>query len=237
LADDALVVDKIDTYYGLSHALHEVSFSIKAGQVLVLLGRNGVGKTTTIRSIMGFTPPRSGKVHLFGKRVDGSAPESIAHRGVGLVPQGRGIFPSLTVRENLIVAARRQKANDDWTMDSVVEIFPRLRARLTQLAGTLSGGEQQMLAIGRGLMNNPQLLLMDEPSEGLAPAIVDEVHSTVVALKQRGMTILLVEQNTRLALSIADAVVILNAGRVAFAGDPEQIRNDESFLVAHLGVH
>ena len=160
----------------------------------------------------------------------------MARKGIGLVPQGRAVFSSLTVRENLTVAARGG-SDARWTLESVVGVFPRLAGRLRQLAGMLSGGEQQMLAIGRALMTNPRVLLMDEPSEGLAPTVVAEVHRVLLELKARGLSILLVEQNTRLALSVADAVVILTGGRVVFAGDPAAIRDDAQFLALHLGVH
>jgi branched-chain amino acid transport system ATP-binding protein len=233
---DALVLDGVNTYYGASHILHDVSFALPAGRVLGLLGRNGVGKTTTIRSIIGFTPPRLGTVRLWDEPIERQPPEAIARKGVGLVPQGRTIFSSLTVRENLTVAARGG-AGARWTLEAVVALFPRLAERQRQLAGTLSGGEQQMLAVGRALMTNPRVLLMDEPSEGLAPTLVAEVHRTLVELKARGLSMLLVEQNTRLALAVADAVVILNGGRVVFDGDPAAIRDDEQFLALHLGVH
>jgi branched-chain amino acid transport system ATP-binding protein len=233
---EALALDHVNTYYGESHILHDVSFALPAGRVLALLGRNGVGKTTTIRSIIGFTPPRRGEIRLWGEPIARLVPEVVARKGIGLVPQGRAVFPSLTVRENLTVAARGA-AGARWTVESVVEVFPRLAGRQRQLGGTLSGGEQQMLAIGRALMTNPRVLLMDEPSEGLAPTIVAEVHRVLLELKAGGLSILLVEQNTRLALSVADAVVILDRGRVVFAGDPAAIRDDERFLALHLGVH
>lgn len=236
MASSALSVERMNTYYGQSHALRDVSFEVSAGQLMVLLGRNGVGKTTTLRSIMGLTPPRTGGVELFGERIHGRSPEALSKLGIALVPQGRGIFASLTVRENLTVAARRT-SDQKFTVDGVMRLFPRLAERSRQLAGTLSGGEQQMLAIGRALVNNPRILLMDEPTEGLAPAIVEEVQRIIRELKAWGMTILLVEQNTKFALSLADTIVILNAGRVAFSGAPAEIANDEAFLSRHLGVH
>jgi len=233
---DALRLAGVNTYYGPSHVLHDVSFSLPEGRVVGLLGRNGVGKTTTIRSIIGFTPPRDGAIELAGESIARLAPEHIARKGVGLVPQGRGVFPSLTVRENLTVAARGGRAGA-WTLERVGALFPRLRERARQIAGTLSGGEQQMLAVGRALMTNPRVLLMDEPSEGLAPTIVAEIQHTLSALKREGLSLLLVEQNTRLALSVADTVVVLNGGRVVYAGPPERLTHDEEFVALHLGVY
>jgi len=231
---DALRLAGVNTYYGASHVLHDVSFALPEGRVLGLLGRNGVGKTTTIRSIIGFTPPRHGAIELSGEPIARLAPERIARKGVGLVPQGRAIFPSLTVRENLTVAARRGGA---WTLERVGALFPRLRERAGQLAGTLSGGEQQMIAVDRALMTNPRVLLMDEPSEGLAPTIVAEIQRTLLALKREGLSMLIVEQNTRLALSIADAVVVLNGGRVVYDGPPDRVIRDDEFVALHLGVY
>jgi len=234
---EALTLSAIDALYGESHVLHEVSFALSAGKVLALLGRNGAGKTTCMSSIIGFLPPRSGEIRLFGEPIAGLAPEAIARRGVGFVPQGRRIFHTLTVRENLIVSARsRAGAPAPWTLDRVVMLFPRLRERLQQVAGSLSGGEQQMLAIGRALMGNPRVLLMDEPSEGLAPLIVAEVGRTIARLKEEGQSILLVEQNAKLALDLADDVVILNTGRVAFHGAAGRVRADQTLITQHLGV-
>jgi branched-chain amino acid transport system ATP-binding protein len=234
---EALTLSAIDALYGESHVLHEVSFALSAGKVLALLGRNGAGKTTCMSSIIGFLPPRSGEIRLFGEPIAGLAPEAIARRGVGFVPQGRRIFHTLTVRENLIVSARsRAGAPAPWTLDRVVMLFPRLRERLQQVAGSLSGGEQQMLAIGRALMGNPRVLLMDEPSEGLAPLIVSEVGRTIARLKEEGQSILLVEQNAKLALDLADDVVILNTGRVAFHGAADRVRADQTLITQHLGV-
>ena len=184
---------------------------------------------------MGFLPVRSGEIRLFGERISSLAPEAIARRGVGLVPQGRRVFPSLTVRENLVVAAR--PASKGWDLAAVLSAFPGLAGRQNQTAGSLSGGEQQMLAIGRALMTNPRVLLLDEPSEGLAPSIVHEVGRVLGKLRASGLSILLVEQNTKLALGLADEVVTLNSGRVAYEGPCEKIRHDESFLTQQLGVY
>ena len=235
MAREAVALSGVNAFYGDSHALHDVSFSLQEGRVLALLGRNGAGKTTCIHSIVGFLPVRSGEIRLFGERISSLAPEAIARRGVGLVPQGRRIFPSLTVRENLVVAAR--PASKGWDLAAVLSAFPGLAGRQNQTAGSLSGGEQQMLAIGRALMTNPRVLLLDEPSEGLAPAIVHEVGRVLGKLRASGLSILLVEQNTKLALGLADEVVTLNSGRVAYEGPCEKIRHDESFLTQQLGVY
>jgi branched-chain amino acid transport system ATP-binding protein len=236
-ADAALALFGIDALYADSHVLHGVSFTLNAGRVLALLGRNGAGKTTCIHAIVGFVPPRSGEIRLFGETISRLSPESISRKGVGLVPQGRRIFASLTVRENLAVAAQsRAGATEPWTLERVLDLFPTLRARPQQIAGSLSGGEQQMLAIGRALMGNPRVLLMDEPSEGLAPLIVAEVGRTIARLKQEGQSILLVEQNVQLALDLADDVVLVNTGRVVFAGAIDQLRDDEALITQHLGL-
>jgi branched-chain amino acid transport system ATP-binding protein len=239
LVNEALALQAVNAYYGEAHVLHDVSFTLRAGRVLGLLGRNGAGKTTTIRVVIGFTPPRTGTVRLFGEPISHLGAERVARKGVGLVPQGRRIFQSLTVAENLTVVTRKGLAGGQaaWTAARVFEVFPRLGERARQLAGTLSGGEQQMLAIGRALMTNPRVLLLDEPSEGLAPHIVAELGRVLLQLKAEGFTIVLVEQNTRLALRIADDVVILNGGRVAYDGAPEAVKDDEAFLAQHLGVH
>jgi branched-chain amino acid transport system ATP-binding protein len=234
---EALALSAVDALYGESHVLHEVSFTLSAGKVLALLGRNGAGKTTCMSTIIGFLPPRRGEIRLFGDPISRLAPESIARKGVGFVPQGRRIFPTLTVRENLIVSGRsRAGAPVPWNLDRVVVLFPRLKERLQQVAGSLSGGEQQMLAIGRALMGNPRVLLMDEPSEGLAPLIVAEVGRTIARLKGEGQSILLVEQNVKLALDLADEVVILNTGRVAYNGPVDRVRGDQALITQHLGV-
>jgi len=237
LATDALTLTGINALYGDSHVLHEVSFSLGAGRVLALLGRNGAGKTTCMNAIIGFLPPRDGEIRLFGETIGRLSPEDISHRGVGLVPQGRRVFPTLTVRENLVVARQSRKGiAKPWTLERVFDLFPRLQERRQQPAGSLSGGEQQMLAIARALMGNPRVLLLDEPSEGLAPLIVAEVGRTIARLKDEGQSILLVEQNIKLALGLADEVVILNTGRVAFTGSVEAVRSDEAMITHHLGV-
>ena len=235
---DALNIAGIDTYYGDSHVLHGVSFSLQPGRLLGLLGRNGAGKTTCMSTIMGFIPPRRGEISLYGEAVAGLAPDVIARKGICLVPQGRRMFRTLTVRENLMVAAqsRRNGGTANWSLDRVFQLFPRLRERHAQVAGSLSGGEQQMLAIGRALMGNPRVLLMDEPSEGLAPQLVAEVGRTIAQLKSEGQSIVLVEQNIKLVLDLADDVVIINTGRVVFRGRADQIKLDDAIVSQHLGV-
>jgi len=237
LATEALSLSGVDALYGESHVLHAVSFALDAGRVLALLGRNGAGKTTCMSSIIGFLPPRRGDIRLYGDAIGRLSPEAISRKGVGFVPQGRRIFPKLTVRENLVVSRQsRPGGRAQWTLERVIDLFPRLKDRLEQMAGSLSGGEQQMLAIGRALMGNPRLLLMDEPSEGLAPLIVAEVKRTLLRLKEEGLSILLVEQNVKLALDLADEVVILNTGRVAFNGSAGEVRSDQALITQHLGV-
>jgi branched-chain amino acid transport system ATP-binding protein len=235
LASEALRIRDVDSYYGDSHVLHGVGFALQGGGLLGLLGRNGAGKTTCMSTIMGFLKPRRGSITLFGEEVAGLAPETIARKGICLVPQGRRMFRSLTVRENLEVA-RQARENGAWTLERVFALFPRLKERHAQVAGSLSGGEQQMLAIGRALMGNPRVLLMDEPSEGLAPQIVAEVGRTIAQLKAEGLSIVLVEQNIKLTLDLADEVVIVNTGAVVFSGSSDEVRTDEKRIAQHLGV-
>jgi len=239
LAAEALALTEIDAFYGDSHVLQQVSWRLKAGTLLGLLGRNGAGKTTCMNVAVGLLPPRRGRLSLFGADVTGHPPEDIAGHGVALVPQGRRIFRSLTVRENLTVAARKAppSARHPWTLDSIFGTFPRLRERQHQMAGYLSGGEQQMLAIGRALAANPRVLLMDEPSEGLAPQIVAEVMATIRRLKEQGLSIVLVEQNAKLVFDVADDIVILNSGRVAVEASAAQLRQDGADLHVHLGIY
>jgi len=238
LASDALSLTNVHAFYGESHILHGISFSLQAGGVLALLGRNGAGKTTCISTIIGFLKPQDGEIRLFGESIEGLSPERISQLGIGLVPQGRRIFPSLTVRENLIVAQQREKTvGKPWNVERIYELFPRLRERHAQFAGTLSGGELQMLAIGRALMGNPRVLLLDEPSEGLAPLIVAEVGRTIKRLKEEGQSIVLVEQNLQLALDVADQAVILNTGRCVFAGTASDILKNEELIAQNLGVY
>ena len=238
MASDALRLTDVQAFYGDSHILHGISFALKPGNVLALLGRNGSGKTTCISTIIGFIKPKGGEIRLFGEAIEGLSPERISHLGIGLVPQGRRIFPSLTVRDNLVVARqRRSKVATPWDVDRIYDMFPRLSERHAQMAGTLSGGELQMLAIGRALMGNPRVLLLDEPSEGLAPLIVAEVGRTIRRLKEEGQSIVLVEQNLKLALEVADQAVILNTGRCAFDGSTEELMNDDAIISQNLGIY
>ena len=228
-----LDVSDVHTYYGESHVLHGVSLSVADGEVLTILGRNGTGKTTLIRSIIGFTPPRQGTIRLKGDDVTGWPSYRLVARGMALVPQGRRVFPSLTVRENLEVARR---GRGRWSVDRVHELFPRLRERAGNRANKLSGGEQQMLAIARALMSNPSLLLLDEPTEGLAPLLVREVGRIIGELKREGLSILLVEQNLPMALGVADRVHILSRGQIVYGGTPGALAADEDVKSRWLGV-
>ena len=237
---DALTLSDVDAFYGDSHVLHRVSLRLGEGRLLGLLGRNGAGKSTTMSVTVGWLPPRHGAIAVFGRPVTGRAPEAIAAQGVALVPQGRRVFRSLTVRENLMVAARKPDAGSKhapWSEDTVFAMFPRLQERRNQIAAHLSGGEQQMLAIGRALMGNPRVLLMDEPSEGLAPQIVAEVMTTIRKLKQSGLSIVLVEQNPKLVFDVADDIVILNTGRVAVVSKPAELSKEGVDLHQHLGIY
>ncbi len=230
-----LTVNDIHTYYGDSYVLQGVSLKVGQGEAVALLGRNGVGKSTTIKSIIGFTPPRRGKIMLWDVDVTHLPSHRTAQLGVGLVPQGRSIFPTLTVRENITLAAR-QAGHGGWTLDRVLATFPPLQARLKNLSAQLSGGEQQMLAIARALMTNPALLLLDEPSEGLAPLIVAEIGRIIGQLKQEGLSILLVEQNLSLALGVADQVYVMNKGQIVFEGTPAELRAQAEVMHRYLGV-
>ena len=236
---DALTISGLNAFYGESHVLHDLSFNLKRGQVLGLLGRNGAGKTTCISAIMGLIKAKATRIDLFGESIADLSPEDISLKGVGLVPQGRRIFPSLTVLENLTVAARRGKTghSSGWGLEQVYATFPRLSERQRQLAGSLSGGEQQMLAICRALMTNPRVILFDEPSEGLAPQIVAEVATVLKQLRSSGLSIILVEQNIKLALDMADEVVVLNTGYVAHAGGVDSLRSNDRLVEQLLGVY
>lgn len=227
-----LTVSNIQTYYGDSHILQGLSLEVGAGEVVCLVGRNGAGKTTTIRSICGWTQPREGKVLFRGRDITRMAAHAIVGLGMGIVPQGRRIFANLTVRENLQIAQRP----GPWHLDRVYELFPVLGKRQHQRGGSLSGGEQSMLAIARALMGNPSFLLMDEPSEGLAPVIVQNIASFIRELKGEGLGILLVEQNLPLALGTADRLLVINKGRVVHASTPERIVEEQQVMHQYLGV-
>ena len=228
-----LEVDDLHAYYGRSHVLQGVSLAVRRGEVVAILGRNGMGKTTLVRAVVGFLPGRRGTVRFKGEDVTRWPPFRVVQRGMGLVPQGRQVFPSLTVRENLVVA---HAGGGAWTLERVVELFPRLRERAQTRAGRLSGGEQQMLAIGRALMTNPDLLLMDEPTEGLAPLVVREVGQVVARLKASGLSILLAEQNLTLACSVADRVHILSRGRIVHSCGPAELLADRATQAQYLGL-
>ena len=228
-----LEVDKIHTYYGKSHILDGVSFNVGEGELVALLGRNGAGKTTTMRSVMGLTPPRQGTVKLFGRDMTGCQPHQMAAAGVGYVPEGRKIFGHLTVHENLLVA---RETRGPWNIDKVYELFPRLLERRTSKGGRLSGGEQEMLAIARALLLNPKLLILDEPSQGLAPIIVQEVMRTIGRMKAEGIAVLLVEQNAYLALQLANRAYVLGEGEVVFEGTGEALLADTERMEQLAGV-
>ncbi len=230
-----LEVSEIHTYYGESHILHGISLKVEPGKVIALLGRNGMGKTTVARSIMGFTPPRRGAVRFNDKELNGLAPYQIARQGLALIPQGRGIFPSLSVKENLTIAARESNKEGAWNLERIYELFPILKERAKYYANLLSGGEQQMLSIARALMTNPELLLMDEPSEGLAPLIVQEISHIIQQLRG-SHSVLLAEQNLNMALGVADYVYVISKGEVVYQSTPQELRNNEEVKSKHLGV-
>jgi branched-chain amino acid transport system ATP-binding protein len=217
---------EIHTAYGLSRVLFGVSIEVSAGECVCLLGRNGVGKSTTMRSIMGLTPPQSGRVLLRGVDITGWEPYRVARAGIGFVPEDRRIFADLTVWENLDVARRAAPRNGGFTLDRVFDLFPKLRELTARQGGHLSGGEQQMLTIARTLMGNPELLLLDEPSEGLAPIVVDHLRDQIARLKRDGLTILLAEQNTEFSLALADRVYVLEKGSIRFSGPAARLRDD-----------
>jgi branched-chain amino acid transport system ATP-binding protein len=231
-----LAVEEVFTSYGLSQVLFGVSLNVAAGECVCLLGRNGVGKTTTMRSIMGLTPPRHGRVMWKGRDVSGKQPYQIADLGIGFVPEDRRIFADLTVWENLDVAARSRGGTTAWTLERVFDLFPKLRELVDRQGGFLSGGEQQMLTIARTLMGNPELLLLDEPSEGLAPLVVDHLKEQIARLKQDGLTILLAEQNVDFCLDLADRVYVLEKGRIRYEGTAASFREDESIRAQYLAL-
>jgi len=232
-----LEIKGINTFYGLSHILFDVSLEIEEGEAVCLLGRNGVGKTTTLRSIMGLTPPRSGSIKFLGEEIRGKQPFEIARRGIGFVPEDRIIFPDLTVRENLEIACKESsKYGKKMTIERAYEMFPILKEREFQEGGTLSGGEQQMLTIARTLMGNPQLILLDELSEGLAPLVVRMLGEQVNLLRKEGITILLAEQNANFSLKLSDRAYILEKGMVCWNGKSTVLKEKPEIMKTFLGV-
>ena len=230
-----LQVDDIHTYYGDAYVLQGLSLTLEQGQILGLLGRNGVGKTTLVNSIVGFVRPRRGKITFKGQDITGHSSFAIVRSGMGLVPQGRRVFPTLSVEDNLLVAEHSPERHG-WSLERVFALFPRLRERRRQRAKTLSGGEQQMLAIGRGLMTNPDCLVMDEPSEGLAPIVIQGLWEAISKLKQEGLSILLVEQNAALALKLVDFVHVMSKGRVAYSAPPGELWDNQEIKARYLGI-
>jgi branched-chain amino acid transport system ATP-binding protein len=230
-----LEVHDIHTYYGDAHVLHGLSLELQQGQILGLLGRNGVGKTTLVNSIVGFNPPRRGRIMFKGTEITQSPSFETVRGGMGLVPQGRRVFPTLSVEENLLVAERSPDRHG-WNLQRVYKLFPRLHERGNQHAKTLSGGEQQMLAIARALMTNPDCLIMAEPSEGLAPIIIQSLWDAISTLKKEGLSILLVEQNAHLALKLVDYVHVMSKGQVVYSAKPEELRANDEIKSSYLGI-
>ncbi|WP_276259565.1 ABC transporter ATP-binding protein [Haloglomus litoreum] len=230
-----LTVDQIDTYYGKSHILHDVSLEIKEDEVVALIGRNGVGKTTTMRSIMGMTPPRSGTITFEGEDITGADPNHIASRGIGYAPQERRMFPKLTVMENLEMGAGTGSFEDDQ-LETVFDLFPRLEERQDQQTGTLSGGEQQMVAMARAMIRDPQLVLLDEPTEGLMPALIPEISDVIETIADRGYAVLLVEQNVDFVLDICDRAYLMDNGRIEQEATSERLQEDPGLLEETLGL-
>lgn len=230
----ALEVRDVHAYYGNSHVLQGVDLDVGRGEAVTILGRNGAGKTTTISAIVGFIRPRRGHVRVLGRDVTGWAPHQIARAGIALVPQGRRVFGDLTVRENLTLTARR--GDGGWDLGRVLELFPGLARRLDSLGDQLSGGEQQMLAIGRALMRDPEVLLLDEPSEGLAPKLVDEIRKALLHLRESGLSLLLVEQNLALATAVGQRIYVMNKGTVVFTGTPAELAAEPDVEARYLGI-
>jgi branched-chain amino acid transport system ATP-binding protein len=231
-----LNVEEIHTFYGIIHILFGISLNVEEGETVTLLGRNGVGKTTTFRSIMGLTPPKTGRVTFGGAAIKGKQPFEIARLGMGFVPEDRLIFPDLTVRENLEIGVRKGKQQGSWTLERVYRLFPVLEYRAKQWGGTLSGGEQQMLTIARTLMGNPRLLLLDEPSEGLAPLVTRSICEQILILKKEGLTILLSEQNSPFAFEVSDRAYILEKGQVSWHGRISELKEQPEIMKTYLGV-
>jgi len=227
----------IHAFYGTSHVLHGVDLCVRRGETVALMGRNGMGKTTLLRSVLGLLPPREGRVRIHGQDMTGAAPHHIARAGIAYVPEGRGIFPNLSVRENLVMAARAGRdGRNDWTFERVLETFPRLGERLAHGGQQLSGGEQQMLTIGRALMTNPDLLILDEATEGLAPLVAREIWAILGRLRDGGMSAILVDKNFGAICGIADRTLVLVKGRTVFDGEPRALQQDPESLQRHLGI-
>jgi branched-chain amino acid transport system ATP-binding protein len=238
MAEPLLSVSNIHTYYGDSYVLQGLSLELREGTIVAILGRNGMGKTTFIRSVAGLTPPREGEIRFHGQALRGRPPYAIAQSGIALVPQGRRIFRSLSVRENLLLPTSglaRPRAGR-WNLQAVLEQFPQLAERIHHAGGALSGGEQQMLAVGRALMANPDLILMDEPSEGLSPKLVQQIEGIMKNMRDHGHAVLLVEQNFALAMAVADYLYVVSAGRFVFQGTPAELERAPEVLDQHLGV-
>jgi branched-chain amino acid transport system ATP-binding protein len=235
MTESLLSLQDVHTYYGASHILHGVSFEVRPGEVVALLGRNGMGKTTTLQTILGLPPPRRGRILLRGEVVSGRPTYAIVESGVGWVPQGHRIFPTLTVIENLELASAKARPGR-WTLDEMYRLFPRLHARRDARGDALSGGEQQMLAIARALVQNPTLMLMDEPSEGLSPLLVQEVGNIIAHLHEQGVSILMVEQNLHFALGLAEKILIMNKGAILFSGLPQELARNDQLCRQYLGV-
>jgi branched-chain amino acid transport system ATP-binding protein len=229
-----LEVTEIHTFYGMSHILFGVSLNIDAEEIVCLLGRNGAGKTTTLRSIMSFNPPSQGSIKFKGREITSAPPYVVARQGIGYVPQGRRIFADLTVSENLEIVERKVKRNRVWNRDNVYELFPALRGIARRKGGYLSGGEQQMLTFARALMTNPEILLLDEPTEGLAPSIVKVLEEQIMKLKQTGVSILLVEHNMKSSLKICDRGYVIDNGRICYQGNVKELRENEEIIKRYL---
>ena len=238
MADSALLeISNVETCYGLSQVLFGMSLAIARGEMVTLMGRNGMGKTTTVRSIMGLTRAMGGSIRFDGREIRGLDAYQVAKLGIGLVPEGRQVFPNLTARENLVAtAANRSGASDPWTLDKVCGLFPRLSERIANMANQLSGGEQQMLAIGRALMTNPRLLILDEATEGLAPLVRDEIWHTIRLVRDSGIAVVVVDKTVAAVLSLVDRVTVLVKGSVVYSGAPNRLRDDAALMHRHLGV-
>ncbi len=233
---DVLDVSDIETAYGLSQVLFGLSFSVASGEMVTLMGRNGMGKTTTVRSIMGLTPARAGSIRFAGDEIRDLPPYRVAQLGIGLVPEGRQIFPNLSVRENLVATAATRDSRASWTLDSVYDLFPRLRERESSMGNQLSGGEQQMLAIGRALMTNPRLLILDEATEGLAPLIRAEIWRCLARLKATGLSVLVIDKNVGALMRVADRHFLIERGRVVWSGDSAALAAAPDVQHRYLGV-